>query len=161
MAVFDAAIESHAEVGRWMDWCRADLVSDETAQFVSSRPLMWEAGHDFTFGMFDHQGRLLGICGINQLNQLHRMANLGYWVRSSETGKGIASEAVAGLAQWAFDQLGLARVEILMMLENEASRRVAEKVGAVYEGRMRDRLQYQGQPYDAHLFGLLPSDLLS
>jgi RimJ/RimL family protein N-acetyltransferase len=73
------------------------------------------------------------------------MANLGYWVRTSETGRGIASKATRLVAQFGFAELGLQRIEILAAVGNVASQRVAEKAGAVRECVARKRLLINGE----------------
>jgi RimJ/RimL family protein N-acetyltransferase len=62
-------------------------------------------------------------------------------------------------ARFAFDTLGLHRVEIAAQPENFPSRRVAEKVGATFEGVLRNRIFKRGQPYPAALYSLIPEDL--
>jgi len=61
-------------------------------------------------------------------------ANVGYWVRTGQTGQGIATAAVRRVARFGFEDLGLRRLELLVAVDNLASRRVAEKVGATFEG---------------------------
>jgi ribosomal-protein-serine acetyltransferase len=104
-------------------------------------------------------GSLLGGCSINNIDQQNRTANLGYWVRSSRTGQGIAPAATLLLAGWGFKELHLNRIEIKTATGNIRSQRVAEKVGAKREGIMRDRFFLYGQAYDAILYSLLPADL--
>ena len=96
--------------------------------------------------------RFLGGVGLNFINRVHQVGNLGYWVRSSETGKGVASRAARLAAQFGFAQLGLHRIEILAAIPNLASQRVAERAGAVREGVLRKRLLIRGVPHDAVLF---------
>jgi RimJ/RimL family protein N-acetyltransferase len=87
-----------------------------------------------------------------------RGANLGYWVRQSEQRKGIALEAVKAIAGFAFASLGLARVEIVAAVENRASRRVAERAGAHFDGIAPNRIIDHGQPQPAAVYSLLPPD---
>jgi ribosomal-protein-serine acetyltransferase len=55
-------------------------------------------------------------------------------VRTRQTGQGIATAAVRLIARFGFEDLGLRRLELLVAVDNMASRRVAEKVGATFEG---------------------------
>lgn len=48
--------------------------------------------------------------------------------------------------------------EIVIAKDNHASKRVAEKVGAHYEGILLNRMTVRETIYDAHMFSLLPSD---
>ena len=82
-----------------------------------------------------------------------------YWVRTRHIGRGIAPAAVKLLARFAFDQLSLNRVEIVVALENAKSRRVAEKVGARQEGILRKRIAVRGTVHDAVMYSLVAEDL--
>jgi RimJ/RimL family protein N-acetyltransferase len=105
-------------------------------------------------------GRLAGGCGLNLLNAVNNSANLGYWLRSDSTGRGWATRATRLLARHGLTEAGLERVEILMSVENEPSRRVAERAGAVFEGTLRHRLLLHGRYHDAHLYSIIRPDLV-
>jgi RimJ/RimL family protein N-acetyltransferase len=80
-------------------------------------------------------------------------------VRTSRRGKGFAGRAAKLAARFAFEKVNLIRAEIVISVGNEASKRVAEKIGAHYEGIMLNRMVVGTQIYDAHMFSLLPSDI--
>ena len=81
-------------------------------------------------------------------------------MRSSHVGRGIASAASLQVAQFAFEQLDLVRLEIVAAVDNQASQRVAEKVQATREGLIRNGLVHGEKTLDAVMFSLIPSDLL-
>jgi len=93
------------------------------------------------------------------LNRVHQMANLGYWVRTSAAGRGVATRAARLVARFGFAQLDLHRIEILAAVDNIGSQKVAEKAGAVREGVLRKRLLINGESQDAVIFSLLPEDV--
>ncbi|WP_270697720.1 GNAT family N-acetyltransferase, partial [Aeromonas sp. QDB39] len=95
--------------------------------------------------------------GINQLSPHHRYGNIGYWVRQSRQGQGIARQAVALLRDFGFQQLGLFRLEIVMGVGNSASEAVAIAVGATFECRARNRIFLHGRPLDALIYSLVPA----
>lgn len=103
-------------------------------------------------------GALVGTCGLNGVSELNRTANLGYWLRTGCTGRGHATEAVRLVAQQGHVG-GLHRLEIVMSVDNDASRRVAERAGAVYEGVRRAALLLHGRHHDCHVFSLLPGEV--
>ena len=70
-----------------------------------------------------------------------RSAQIGYWISESSAGKGITPIAVRLLARYALTSYGLHRIEICLRPENDASRRVVEKLGFRYEG-LRERYIY-------------------
>jgi RimJ/RimL family protein N-acetyltransferase len=81
-------------------------------------------------------------------------------VRSTWTGKGIATASARLIAGFGFEHLGLNRVEIVVAQENPASIRVAKKAGARKEGELRRRITLRDRVYDAVLLSLIPEDLV-
>jgi ribosomal-protein-serine acetyltransferase len=134
--VFEAAAESAAEVGPWMFTWRHGASLDRAAAHVAESIAAWQSGewYDFAITPADSPLPFLGRAGIDFDGQPPGCANVGYWVRTSRTGQGIASRSVRLLARFAFEDLGLQRLELVIATRNDASRRVAEKAGAVYEG---------------------------
>ncbi len=154
-ALYEAARESVAEMHRWLPWCRPDYTLDEAVAWASSRAGLADAGQEYAFAIVGAEGRFLGGCGLNQVSPVHRFANLGYWVRTSETGRGVATEAVRQLAQFAFQNTDLIRLEIVCAVGNERSQRVAERAGAQREGLLRQRLLLHGRAVDAVMYSLV------
>lgn len=101
----------------------------------------------------------MGGVGLNFINRVHQVANLGYWVRTSAAGRGVATNAARLMARFGFEKIGLHRVEILAAVPNVASQRVAEKAGAIREAILRKRLLIGGESQDAVLFSLIPKDV--
>lgn len=157
--LFAAVRESISDISRWMDWCHPGYQEEETELWIKQLPDQWKARENFAFIIRDRFNRAVGTCGLSHPNWQHRFANLGYWVRTGETGKGYAPAAAKLVASWGFRELELNRIEIIMAVENKNSRRVAEKTGATYEGILRSRLQVCGGAYDAHSYSLIPTDL--
>lgn len=155
---FVAAVrESVASVGRWMDWCHAAYSAEEATHWFARCAAARTERSAFEFGIFASDGvELLGGVGLNQINAQNNFCNLGYWVRASRQRQGIAARAVDMLAGYGFAELGLTRIEIVVAEGNAASQGVAEKVGAVYEGRARNRLTVAGRPVAAFMYSLIP-----
>lgn len=159
-ALYEAVRESISEISPWLPWCHQNYSIEETREFVSSRASVSQGGEWYSFGVFEKDGgRFLGGVGINFINRVHQIANLGYWVRTSAAGHGVATMATRLAARFAFAQLGLQRIEIVAAVGNIASQRVAEKAGARLEGVLRNRLLIRGESLDAVLFSLVPGDL--
>ncbi|HEX8887548.1 MAG TPA: GNAT family N-acetyltransferase, partial [Pyrinomonadaceae bacterium] len=92
--VFEAVRESINEVAPWLPWCHEDYKVEETTEFIMSRDAAWKNDTDYGFAIFDAKtGKFLGGVGLSQINRNHQMANLGYWVRTSCAGRGVASSA--------------------------------------------------------------------
>jgi ribosomal-protein-serine acetyltransferase len=153
--LFEAAIESIADVQPWMPWCHPRYTLQEAKAWLDAQVAAFGRGTTFEFAVVSSTGRYLGGCGLNQIDRENRRANLGYWVRSTATRRGVATRAAQLVRDWGFENSDLIRLEIVVAAENAASRRVAEKAGAVYEGTLRNRLLLHGVAYDAAIFSYI------
>lgn len=90
-----------------------------------------------------------------------QIAEVSYFLRASARGRGFATRAVLLLARWAFDELGIERIELRAHPENAASQRVAERAGFTREGVERaSRAGPDGNRFDSILFSLIRTDPL-
>ncbi len=159
-SLFAAVLESRRELSAWLPWCTEQYSIEDSIKFISEREAEWEKGEQYDFVIYDAaDGAYLGGVGLNSVNRDDRLANLGYWVRTSRTHQGIAPAAVRRIAEFGFEELKFSRLEILVAMENKPSQRVAEKAGATREGILRNRLTLRGKQLDAVLFSLTPADL--
>jgi RimJ/RimL family protein N-acetyltransferase len=151
----DAVRESVVELQPWMPWCHPDYSLEESRSWLELQVPAFQRRAELEFAIVAPYGRLLGGCGLNHLDPLNRRANLGYWVRSSESRRGVATAAVRLLRAWAFASTDLVRLEVVIASGNAASHRVAEKAGATREGTLRSRLLLHGVAHDATMFSFV------
>ena len=157
--LFEAARESVTEVSRWLPWCHPEYSMEESLEWILKCRRFWDDGLEYHFAVFDRDTEtLVGGVGLNQLDVTNRLANLGYWVRTAWTRRGVATAAAQLAVRFGFEELGLIRLEVTVGLRNTASQRVAEKVGAVREGLLRKRLFINGQSEDALIYSLLADE---
>uniref|UniRef100_UPI003F4988D4 GNAT family N-acetyltransferase n=1 Tax=Amycolatopsis sp. CA-096443 TaxID=3239919 RepID=UPI003F4988D4 len=93
----------------------------------------------------------LALSGVNT-------AKIGYAVAADHWGKGLATDAVTTMLNFAFEDLGLHRVTAAIGPDNDASRRVVEKLGFTREGRLRDHVYTNGAWRDSVLFSILSDE---
>ena len=159
VAEMTAAVrESVVDVLPWMAWCHPGYSEADAAAWITATLDGHQTGTMHDFAIVDDAGRYAGGCGINQISRPFGVANLGYWVRSSATGRGIAPAAVLQLIPWVFLNTPLHRLEIVAAVDNIRSQRVAEKVGAHRDAVLKKRTLVRGQPSDAVLFSVLRPD---
>ena len=155
----EAARESSPEVSVWLPWCHSQYSMEESLEWILRSGKRWDEKREFHFGIFDSQtGAFVGGVGLNELKPEHRLANLGYWVRTAWTGRGVATAAASLAAEFGFEELLLDRIEILAALGNKPSQQVARKLGAHKEGILRNRLVIHGRAHDAVVFSLIGSE---
>jgi ribosomal-protein-alanine N-acetyltransferase len=107
-------------------------------------------------------GALTGGLSLSNIRRgVAQTATLGYWAGASFAGRGYTTAAVTAAVRFAFDRLGLHRVEAACVPENVRSARVLEKSGFQLEGRARAYLQIDGRWRDHSLFGIVKSEDLT
>ena len=117
-----------------------------------------DLGH--AFFVFDPLGRTLmgGITLSGVRRGVSQSAFVGYWMGTPFARQGHATAALRRMRDYAFEDLGLHRLEAACMPTNAASLRVLEKVGFMREGLARGYLEIQGAWEDHVLLARLAED---
>jgi RimJ/RimL family protein N-acetyltransferase len=102
----------------------------------------------YGYGLFSvilsESGNLIGDCGLERMDEGGPVqAELGYDLRSDYWNRGLATEAAQAVRDYAFGELAILRLISLIRVGNEASRRVAEKVGM----RLVEEIERYGNSY--------------
>lgn len=154
-----AVQDSLPELRPWMAWANQAYSRDTAQKFIALTRAHWASGSLFAFAITDEKsGEFLGGCSLSHLHPVYHFCNLGYWVVSCKRGQGIAGRAAKLIARFAFEKVKMIRAEIVIGVGNEASVKVAQKIGAHYEGISLNRMVINEQICDAHMYSLLPSD---
>jgi RimJ/RimL family protein N-acetyltransferase len=152
-------IVSEPSIPRWT-FLPDGMTAEQAERWIENRESQRMNGSGFALAIeVQASPQILGCVGLAGLD-----AELGpeayYWIGASARGQGVATRALWRVCRWAFDNAGLARVRIFTEPDNLPSRRVAERVGFVQEGRLRRAaVDKQGQRRDLLLYGLLPEDV--
>ncbi len=107
----------------------------------------------------------MGVCSLLDVTGVGTpaaaTAEIGVLTAAWERGQGVTTAAVRLVAAWAFNELGVQRLEWQAVAGNEASRRVAARLGFVIEGVCRRRIVdvVRGTRSDGWLGSLLPGEL--
>jgi len=112
-----------------------------------------QSGSGFAFGIFIDRSFAGEINLNNVLRGALQGATIGYWIDESRAGRGYVAESVVVLAQFAFDELLLHRLEICIIPRNRNSRRVMEKLGIREEGVAERFLEINGTWEDHVRYG--------
>lgn len=96
-----------------------------------------------------------GIGLIFKEDVYRRTAEIGYWLGEEHRGKGIMSEAVRELTEYAFSNFDLVRIYASVFESNVASMRVLEKAGYSFEARLRKNITKNGQTFDDLIYSVV------
>lgn len=104
----------------------------------------------------EYKGKFAGICGLNLQEDIYRNScEIGYWIAEPFWSKGIATEAVKWLIEYAFNTLNKARIFTGVFEYNKASMRVLEKCGFEKEGIFKNALTKDGKLYNEVRYALV------
>lgn len=138
-ALNEALHESVERLRPWMPWARGTLAtveeSEENCRQAHAKFILRE---DLRFHMYGREsGRLVGSTGLHRFNFAGGIFEIGYWVRTSESARGYATEATHALTRYAFSALGARRVQLFCNAENIFSCAIPRRLGFLEEGRLR------------------------
>ncbi len=94
----------------------------------------------------------LGTVVLTALDAAHATARLGYWLAGRGGGRGNATPAPRLLVHWSLHEVGLTRIELIILPANTASRRVADSLGAIDMGLHPELAQNGDRRADAQLY---------
>lgn len=128
-SLFNVIHASRSHLYPWLPWLKRIHSPEDTAAFILK--LVAERGPQFVIAV-DNQ--VCGGVGFYCVDQAERKSTIGYWLGSEFVGHGIMADAVRHLCQYGFHQLNLQKIEIRCAAQNQASRKVPERLGFYYEG---------------------------
>jgi RimJ/RimL family protein N-acetyltransferase len=119
----------------------------------------WSSGGHATWAIADQHDAMIGNLSLVRIDTHDMSAVIAYRLIPSARGHGVATAAVRLATGWAFETLGLERIELIHAVDNPASCRVAERAGYLLEGIQRAGYRDdQGRRWDAHLHARLSTD---
>jgi RimJ/RimL family protein N-acetyltransferase len=154
------ALYSDPRVMRY--WSFPPWVERAQARIYLDRALAgMDSGEIFPWAIADHDSdRLIGALTLFSLHAEQLRAEIGYSLTPDFQGLGIAAEALRTGLAYAFDSLGLVRVEADIDPRNEPSWRLLESLGFQREGLLRKRWRVNGEVCDTAFYGLLAEDFI-
>jgi ribosomal-protein-serine acetyltransferase len=121
--------------------------------YVKQRLLQFVNGEAYHLGIW-YQDALVGILDY-RLNGRNRSVELGYWLDEAMQGKGIVTQACRTLVRHAFEEHQMHKVVISCAIDNPRSRAVAERLGFLQEGILRQADRLHDRYVDMVFYGLL------
>lgn len=148
-ALLKAAIDaSLPELRRWMPWAHQEPSTVEaTEEHIARFRAAFDEGSDFVLGILTaDETEVVGGTGLHPRVGPDAF-EIGYWIRSDLTGRGLATETAGALTRVAFEHVGVSRVEIRCDPANVASAAVARRLGyRLRELLPADKTTPEGEP---------------
>lgn len=159
----DAIRVSLPDLNQWLPWARTDYESNDANAFIRDSVQAWKEDRawDYSIRFKDEPLRHVGNISMWTVSKTGKIAEIGYWVRSDETSKGVCTEAADALLGEAFGRLGFHKVVMRIAIGNDPSHRVAEKLGFTREGVLREELLIRGNWVDHAQWSMLDREYQS
>lgn len=152
----DAIEASLGDLQPWLPW--VDGYDRGVAQrFVRESVAAWadRRAFDFTLRAIDEPNRHIGNVSIWHTSVQNEIGEVGYWIRSDETGKGYGAEATTRAVQIGFEELHMHKIQLRIAVGNTRSDRIAERLGFTKEGILRDEVKVGNRWLDHTVWSLL------
>jgi ribosomal-protein-alanine N-acetyltransferase len=152
-ALFEA--RGDAEVMRYWDWPEQKDVAAVERIFAEHLPELTNETTKWWAVALSPEGPAIGECDLSEIDAHHGRAEVGFLFARRHWGQGYAREAMERVIDYGFNDLGLARLWARFHDGNDASKRLLEKLGFTYEGRLRNHIARDGARRDCLIYGRL------
>ena len=156
-AVLTAVCENRDHLKPFMQWMVDDYSIDHAREFIARSIASAKAMESLGFGIF-RAGKFIGSIGFVNFDWKVQSTEIGYWIASSEEGKGIITKASGMLINHAIREWGINRIEIRCSTLNARSAAVPERLGFSREGLLRQSEFRNGKLHDFYIYGLLAAE---
>ncbi|WP_449354469.1 GNAT family N-acetyltransferase [Virgibacillus natechei] len=144
--VYQAIQASRQDMKKWLPFAKKDQSPDDVEISVREAHVQFLKREDLRLHLFNREtGDFIGSSGLHRIDWEVPKFEIGYWIDSRQSGKGYMTEAVEGIADFAFRELHANRVEICCDTKNFKSRAIPEQLGFSLEGiHYNDSAQIDG-----------------
>jgi len=158
-----AVIESWDSLREWMPWAaQKQPTIEESEANIRIAHTRFLAREDLRLSLFlKGTGIMVGGSGLHRMNWEVPSFEIGYWVRTRFAGQGYITEAVAGITDFAIQELVARRIEIRCDALNERSAAIPRRLGYTLEATFRnhDRHHLTGQLRDTLIFAKIVEEM--
>ncbi len=152
-AILNRAIrESMEELRVWMPWAQSEQSLEESEANIRQAVANWVTRTDLRLLIFNKNGEMVGSSGLHRIDWKVPKFEIGYWGHSAFGGRGLMTEAVRGIADFAFEILAAQRVEIQCDEQNIKSAALARRAGFVHEATLRNYARRAEELYNMMFF---------
>ena len=154
--LYECVINSQAEFRKYLPWANTDYQLDHSKSWVNWAHYNWMSQRQYDFVIEDtNTEEFLGGVGLLEVDFNNKHAQLGYWLGTPFTGKGLARQAAQLAVEFARNELKLGKLIIRVAEDNIASSLIAEKLGAQFIGKEDHQEFHNDHWQDTKVYELL------
>lgn len=140
-------------LSQWLAWPKICNREQDFRLFIQRVLHEYAEGKSMTCAII-YKGKIVGNCSFNTINHDTKCAEVGYWLSQQHQGKGIITRVVKHLINIAFNDLDMTKVQLSAAVDNQPSRRVAERVGMTLEGVLTNQEKIEDRILNHAIYGI-------
>jgi RimJ/RimL family protein N-acetyltransferase len=156
---FNNAIhESSTELKEWLPWAQTLPTMDESEVLVREFIAEWILRKNLHFFIFEKSTQqFLGDIGMHHIDWMIPKFEIGFWMRTSKSGKGFTTEATNAILHYCFEVLEAKRVEIRCSTKNLKSQAVMKKLNLTLDATLKNSIYnpHHDRVDDTHVYSTL------
>ena len=141
----------------WLGWVDRTRAESDTAAYIKSGLQALAAGTGLELGIW-LDSRIVGVIGLFGAGSPNRSGEIGYWLSQAAEGRGLMTKVCPAVLRYAFEELGLHRVQIQCAEDNRRSQGIPERLGFRREGVLRGAERHGEIYVDLVVFGMLAEE---
>ncbi|RXQ95946.1 N-acetyltransferase [Ancylomarina salipaludis] len=154
--IFRTIDSQRAYLGEWLPFVEFSRRLEDTEGFIKK---ILEHPHDNYVFVIHLHGKFAGLIGFKDSDKQNRKTEIGYWLSENFQKKGIVTKSVQRLCKFAFEELGMNRIQIKCAERNFPSKKIPKRLGFVFEGIERDGELLTGGVFtDLEIYSKLKND---
>ena len=155
--IFELTDNSREYLKEWLPWVDFTKTIADSENFIAMSRKQYLDNNGFNLAIV-YEGEIVGIIGLHFIDWHNKRTSIGYWLGEGHQGKGIMTRATEALTTYCFEELGMNRIEIRVVPENEKSRAIPERLGYKIEGTLKQYEYLNGQFFDHYIYGMLKAE---
>ena len=158
--LFDAIDSNRIHLGTWLPFVAYTKDVKNSESYIQTIIQLRDESRNEVYTIW-YKGRFAGLMGFHNTDRVNEKTEIGYWLISDMTGKGIVHHSCKKLIGLAFEKSGINRITIRCAVGNETSEKVARRLGFVFEGIERSGERFHDVFFDLKVFSLLKKEFLT
>lgn len=155
--LFSAVDNNREHLSAFLPWVKYMQTVDDFSNYIKRCEQLNLQEQELNYVIL-LQGNIVGRIGLHEINLQHMHASLGYWITTDASGKGIVTRCCSMLIAYAFNVLGLQRIELRASIFNQKSRAIAVNLQFTIEGILRKAELVNGVFHDLCVYSMLKDE---
>lgn len=156
--IFNTIDSQRSYLGKWLPFVALTKDVSHTESFVKSVVNAPKDNPQYVFTIRKYD-TLVGLISLNSLDRINKKTEIGYWLSQDHQGQGIMTQSVQKICDFAFEELGLNRIQISVGVGNIPSKSIPKRLGFQLEGVQRDGELLTGNVFtDLEVYSKLKCD---